>query len=543
MRTRSTLVVILATSLGACQPSDAPTAVPLDQYATVRLTADVSSLSDNQRTMLGLLIEASTAMDDIYWQQAYGDRDSLLSSLDGATRQYAEINYGPWDRLAGNEPFIDGVGPKPAGARFYPADMTREELDAAAEAAPDNGAALRSLYTLVRRNDSGELYTIPFHEAYAEPTRRAAAKLQEAAMLAESRSFGEYLSLRAGALLSDEYQASDLAWMDMKDNAVEFVIGPIETYEDELFGAKAAHEAYVLLKDLEWSERLTRVAAFLPSLQDELPVDAAYKTERPGTDADLGAYDAIYYAGQANAGSKTIAINLPNDEAVQLQKGTRRLQLKNTIKAKFDRILLPIAGVLIAEDQRGHVTFDAFFENTMYHEVAHGLGIKHTITGRGTVREALLEQASALEEGKADVLGLYMITALHQRGEMGEQDLRDNYVTFLASIFRSIRFGAASAHGRANVVRFNFFRDMGAFSRDDATGTYQVDFGKMEEAVDALSQRILTFQGDGDYQGVVAFMDEMATVGQGLRGDLDRLGEAGIPVDIVFEQGPAVLGW
>ena len=542
MRTRSTLVVILATSLGACQPSDTPNAVPLDQYATVRLSADVSSLSDNQRTMLGLLIEASTAMDDIYWQQAYGDRDSLLSSLDGATRQYAEINYGPWDRLAGNEPFIDGVGPKPAGARFYPADMTREEMDAAAEVAPDNGAALRSLYTLVRRDDSGELYTIPFHEAYAEPTRRAAAKLQEAAMLAESRSFGEYLSLRAGALLSDEYQASDLAWMDMKDNAVELVIGPIETYEDELFGAKAAHEAYVLLKDLEWSERLTRVAAFLPSLQDGLPVDAAYKTERPGTDADLGAYDAIYYAGQANAGSKTIAINLPNDEAVQLQKGTRRLQLKNTIKAKFDRILLPIAGVLIAEDQRGHVTFDAFFENTMYHEVAHGLGIKHTITGRGTVREALLEQASALEEGKADVLGLYMITALHQRGEMGEQDLRDNYVTFLASIFRSIRFGAASAHGRANVVRFNFFRDMGAFSRDDATGTYRVDFGKMEEAVDALSQRILTFQGDGDYQGVVAFMDEMATVGQGLQGDLDRLGEAGIPVDIVFEQGPAVLG-
>ncbi len=543
MRTRSTLAVILAASLGACQPSDAPTAVLLDQYATVRLTADVSSLSDDQRTMLGLLIEASTAMDDIYWQQAYGNRDSLLSSLDGATRQYAEINYGPWDRLAGNEPFIDGVGPKPAGARFYPADMTREELDAAAEAAPDNGAALRSLYTLVRRDDSGALYTIPFHEAYAEPTRRAAAKLEEAAMLAESKSFRQYLTLRAGALLSDEYQASDLAWMDMKDNAIELVIGPIETYEDELFGAKAAHEAYVLIKDLEWSERLTRVAALLPSLQDGLPVDAAYKAEQPGTDADLGAYDAIYYAGQANAGSKTIAINLPNDEAVQLQKGTRRLQLKNAIRAKFDRILLPIARVLIAEDQRRHVTFDAFFENTMYHEVAHGLGIKHTITGRGTVRQALLEQASALEEGKADVLGLYMITALHQRGEMGERDLRDNYVTFLASIFRSIRFGTASAHGRANVVRFNFFRDMGAFSRDEATGTYQVDFGKMEEAVDALSRRILTFQGDGDYQGVVAFMDEMATVGQGLQGDLDRLGEAGIPVDIVFEQGPAVLGW
>jgi hypothetical protein len=298
----------------------------------------------------------------------------------------------------------------------------------------------------------------------------------------------------------------------------------------------------VLLKDLEWSERLTRVAAFLPSLQEGLPVDAAYKTEQPGTDADLGAYDAIYYAGQANAGSKTIAINLPNDEAVQLQKGTRRLQLKNAIRAKFDRILLPIAEVLIAEDQRQHVTFDAFFENTMYHEVAHGLGIKHTINDRGTVRESLLEQASALEEGKADVLGLYMITALHQRGEMGERDLRDNYVTFLASIFRSVRFGASSAHGRANVVRFNFFQDMGAFTRDEATGTYRVDFDKTEEAVAALSQRILTFQGDGDYDGVVAFMADMATVGPELQRDLDRLGEAGIPVDIVFEQGAEVLG-
>jgi len=539
MHTRSALTIVLAASLGACQPSDAPPPVPVDQYATVRLTADVSSLSDNQRKMLGLLIDASTAMDEIYWQQAYGNRDSLLASLEGATREYAEINYGPWDRLAGNEPFLGGVGAKPAGANFYPADITKEELDAAA---PEAGSVLRSLYTVVERDDDGELYAVPFYSAYAEPTRRAAAKLQEAAILAESRSFREYLALRAEALLTDEYQASDLAWMDMKDNAVELVIGPIETYEDELLGAKAAHEAYVLLKDLEWSERLTRVAAFLPSLQEGLPVDAAYKTEQPGTNADLGAYDAIYYAGQANAGSKTIAINLPNDEAVQLQKGTRRLQLKNAIRAKFDRILLPIADVLIAEDQRRHISFDAFFENTMYHEVAHGLGIKHTITDRGTVREALQEQASALEEGKADVLGLYMITALHQRREMGERDLKDNYVTFLASIFRSIRFGAASAHGRANVVRFNFFRDMGAFTRDEATGTYRVDFGKTEEAVTALSQRILTFQGDGDYEGVVAFMAEMATVGPELQGDLDRLGEAGIPVDIVFEQGPAVLG-
>jgi hypothetical protein len=534
-------MLIAACVAVACQPAEAPTFDALDQYATVRLTADLSSLTDNQRAMLPILIEAADAMDDIYWHQAYGNRDSLLGALEGPEREYAMINYGPWDRLDGNAPFLEGVNPKPAGANFYPADMTQSEFEAALDAPPEQSAALRSLYTLVRRDAEGRLSAIPFHEAYAERTEFTAAKLREAAALAEDPEFRNYLELRADALLTDEYQASDMAWMDMKNNAIELVIGPIETYEDELFGYKAAHEAYVLLKDQEWSARLARVATFLPALQTGLPVDGRYKAERPGSDADLGAYEAIYYAGQANAGSKTIAINLPNDEEVQLAKGTRRLQLKNAIRAKFDRILLPIAEVLIAEDQRRHVTFDAFFENTMYHEVAHGLGIKRTLNGTGTVREALREQASALEEGKADVLGLYMITSLFNQGELGERDLQDNYVTFLASIFRSIRFGAASAHGRANVVRFNFFRDLGAFTRDEATGTYRVDFERMEEAVDALSARILTFQGDGDYEGVVAFMAEVGAVGPELQGDLDRLGEAGIPVDIVFEQGMAVL--
>lgn len=549
MRSRILLPLLLMAA-AACQPGDTATAGAdsaiadaLAQYATVPLTADLGAYSENQRTMLALLIEAATAMDEIYWDQAFGNRDSLFASVDDEdTRRYLAINYGPWDRLDGNAPFLVGLGAKPAGANFYPADITKPEFEAALDAPPEESAGLRSLYTLVRRNAGGQLYAVPFHQAYPERTRFAAEKLRDASELAEDPGFRRYLELRAEALLTDEYRESDFAWMAMKDNTIDVVIGPIETYEDELYGYKAAHEAYVLLKDMEWSRKLGRVAEFLPSLQEGLPVDAEYRAERPGTDSDLGAYDAIYYAGQANAGSKTIAINLPNDEEVQLVQGTRRLQLKNAIRAKFDQILQPIAGVLIAEEQRQHVTFDAFFENTMYHEVAHGLGIKMTITGQGTVREALKEQASALEEGKADVLGLYMITALHERGELGEQDLRDNYVTFLASIFRSIRFGSASAHGRANVVRFNFFRQMEAFTRDAATGTYWVDYDKMQEAANALSERILTFQGDGDYEGVVAFMDEMATVGPELQADLDRLGEAGIPVDIVFEQGMAVAG-
>ena len=279
----------------------------------------------------------------------------------------------------------------------------------------------------------------------------------------------------------------------------------------------------------------------LPDLQRNLPVPDAYKAEAAGSDSDLNAYDVVYYAGDCNAGSKTIAINLPNDEQVQLEKGTRRLQLKNAMRAKFDKILVPIAAELIAEDQRRHVTFDAFFADVMFHEVAHGLGIKNTIDGRGTVREALKDHAGALEEGKADVLGLYMITRLHERGEL-TGSLEDYYVTFLAGIFRSVRFGAASAHGRANMVRFNYFAEHGAFTRDDATGRYRVDTAKMRRAMDGLSGLILRLQGDGDYAGVERLESEQGSIGPQLRADLDRLAAREIPVDVVFEQGRGVLG-
>jgi len=529
---------------GASPPrtTDSPIERKLAQYTTVRLTADLEKLTASERQMIPLLIDAARSMDAIYWRQAYGNRDSLLRSIqDPGTRRYAEINYGPWDRLDGNAPFMEGVGPKPRGAGFYPRDMGKDELETAAAKSSALGKALRSQYTIVRRDTAGALVAVPYHQAYADQIPSAAAKLREAAGLAEDPGLRHYLELRARALETDEYQPSDLAWLDMKDNTIDVVIGPIETYEDQLFGNKAAHEAFVLIKDKEWSGRLARYAAMLPSLQSELPVPAAYKRERPGSDSDLNAYDAVYYAGDANAGSKTIAINLPNDEEVQLRKGTRRLQLKNSMRAKFDQILLPIGGELIAEDQREHISFDAFFSNVMFHEVAHGLGIKKTIHGKGTVREALKEQAGALEEGKADILGLFMITRLHQRGELKGQNLDDNYVTFLASIFRSIRFGASSAHGRANAAQFSFFEDQGAFARDSATGRYRVDFPKMRTAVDALAGQILRFQGDGDYDGVTRFMAERGKLSPSLQQDLARLGSKNIPVDIVFEQGPEVL--
>ena len=506
-------------------------------YTSFTLTTDLDQLSENDKEVLPLLIQAGEIMNELFWKESFGEKNELLDNIpDDYARNYAKVNYGPWDRLNGNEPFIDGFGAKPAGAQFYPADMTKEEFEAW-----DNPYK-NSLYTLVRRDSTGGLKHVFYHEAFREEVSEAANLLRQAASITDNESFSFYLNERANALETDLYNASDIAWLGLEDNHLDVIIGPIENYEDQLFGYKAAHECYVLVKDLAWSERLAKYKDLLPQLQTELPCEDKYKQDEIGSNAQLNAYDVVYYAGDCNAGSKTIAVNLPNDESIQQQHGTRRSQLKNAMRAKFDKILLPISAVLIAPDQREHITFDAFFGNTMFHEVAHGLGIKNTVNGKGTVREALQEQASALEEGKADILGLWMVTRLFEMGEIEEGEVMDNYVTFLAGIFRSVRFGASSAHGKANMLRFNYFKDNGAFTYDAENNHYAVDFEKMVEAVESLSALILQLQGDGDYDQVVSLMNEKGSIGPDLQADLDRIDQAGIPVDIVFEQGIEVLG-
>ena len=549
------LAGLVALALAGCQrgaqdaATPAPAAAPpaaeasyaeqhAGDYATVPLKADLSAFDADGKRMIALLVQASEVMNDLYWKQSWdGDRAALLAKApDAATRDLVTLNFGPWDRLNGDTPLLPGIGPRPAGATFYPVDMTRGEFEQAA--LPDK----TSWYTLLRRDDTGKLITVPYHVAYKADLERAATLLREAAKVSEDEDFANYLTMRADALLSDDFQPSDLAWMDMKHNPVDIVIGPIENYEDQLFGYKAAYEGLVLIKDQDWSARLARFATFLPELQRGLPVDARYKAEKPGSDADLGAYEAVYYGGNANVGAKTIAINLPNDEQVQLKKGTRRLQLENVMQAKFDTIMVPIAKQLVADDQLKNVTFDAFFQNTMFHEVAHGLGIKNTLDGKGTVSEALKDYSGSFEEGKADVLGLYMIDALANKGELDKSKLMDNYVTFLAGILRSVRFGATDAHAKANMLRFNFFADHGAFARDPQTGRYRVDFDKMHEAMNALSRKLLTIQGDGDYAQAKQLTDTMGVVKPELAADLKKLDAAGIPVDVKFEQGLDVLG-
>ncbi|MFP4023052.1 MAG: dipeptidyl-peptidase 3 family protein [Thiohalospira sp.] len=509
----------------------------VDEFAEVELTSDISHLTDNQKEMLGYLFEAAQLMDDIFWQEAYGNKEELLNSIsDPATKKFVEINYGPWERLNDNKPFVEGFGEKPAGANFYPADMTKEEFEAL------DAKDKTSLYTLVRRNQNGELYTIPYHQAFKKETKKAVELIRKAAELAEDEGFKKYLELRAKALETDEYYESDVAWMDMKNNDIDFIVGPIENYEDALYGYKAAHEAFILIKDQEWSKKLDKFAAFLPQFQKDLPVPKEYKNETPGSDSDLGAYDAVYYAGDCNAGSKTIAINLPNDEKVQLDKGSRKLQLKNSMKAKFEQILVPISNIIINPEQRKHVKFDAFFENTMFHEVAHGLGLGNTIDGKQTVREALKEYYTSIEEGKADILGLYLVDQLYEMGELTSGEVMDNYVTFMAGIFRSARFGVASSHGKANMMRFYYFQEKGAFTKDSETGTYKVDFDKMKTAMNELTEKILIIQGDGDFEQAKAWVEADGKIKEDLQKDLDKINDAGIPRDIVFKQGKENLG-
>lgn len=504
-------------------------------YEPVKLTTNLNALTPNQRKVLPLLIQAAQIMDELFWKQTYPQRDSLLAKVkDEKTKAFIKINYGPWDRLNGDKPFIAGIGPKPEGATFYPAGITKEEIEKAQLKDKFNA------YSVIQKDSLGKLITVPYRVLYAADLQRASNLLKQAALLSEDAGFKKYLNLRADALVTDNYSPSDYAWLDMKTNVLDIIIGPIENYEDKLFNARSSFEAYVLVKDKVWSKKLAKYVSMLPELQKGLPVPEKYKKEKPGTDSELNAYDVVYYAGDCNAGSKTIAVNLPNDELIQQKKGTRRSQLKNAMKAKFDKILVPIANELIDKDQQQYVNFDAFFSNVMFHEVAHGLGIKKTINGKGFVKAALKEQYSWLEEGKADILGLYMVTGLLKKGEL-KGDIKTFYTTFMAGILRSVRFGAASAHGQANMQCFNYFQEKGAFIRTE-NGTYKVDFSKFATAMNGLSNVILTLQGNGDKAGVEKLQKEKAVISTILQSDLDRLSKKGIPVDIVFEQGVDVLG-
>lgn len=530
-------VATVASTLFSCstQQQESPMKAKVEEYAQVELKSDlVNNLNDKEKELVKIFFQVGEITDDLFWQQTFGDKSQLDTITDSYAKEFAMIHYGAWDRLDNNKPFLAGYGEKPAVCNYYPHDITAEEFDAFEDANKN------SWYTVIRRNEDGSLKSVWYHEAYAEEIGRICALLEKAVTLAEDPGLENYLEKRIEAFKTDDYLESNLAWMDMKDSKIDFVTGPIESYDDKFQETKASYESFILLKDEARSKDLAKFVAMLPALQKELPCAPEYKTFVPGTSSDLNVYDAVYYAGDCNAGSKTIAINLPNDERVHALKGTRRLQLRNSMKAKFDKILMPIGQLIVTPEQQKYLNFDAFFWNVTFHEVAHGLGVKQTINTNESVDAVMGTEKTSWEEAKADILGLFMVTKLIEMGEITNITAEDAIATYIAGILRSVRFGAASSHGKANMMCFNYMEKAGAFSRD-AKGQYVIDFGKAKEAMNGWAALILQTQGDGNVEFATKYRAENGGITPALQADLDKINGAGIPRDITFIQGADIL--
>lgn len=530
-------VVAVTATLFSCsnQQQESPMKAKVEEYARVELKSDlVNNLNDKEKELVKIFFQVGEITDDLFWKQTFDDKSQLDTITDNYAKEFAMIQYGAWDRLDNNKPFLAGYGEKPAVCNYYPHDITAEEFDAFEDANKN------SWYTVIRRNEDGSLKSVWYHEAYAEEIGRICALLEKAMTLAEDPGLKNYLEKRIEAFKTDDYLESDLAWMDMKDSKIDFVTGPIESYDDKFQETKASYESFILLKDEARSKDLAKFVSMLPALQKELPCAPEYKTFVPGTSSDLNVYDAVYYAGDCNAGSKTIAINLPNDERVHALKGTRRLQLRNSMKAKFDKILMPIGQLIVTPEQQKYLNFDAFFWNVTFHEVAHGLGVKQTINTNESVDAVMGTEKTSWEEAKADILGLFMVTKLIEMGEITNITAEDAITTYIAGILRSVRFGAASSHGKANMMCFNYMEKAGAFSRD-AKGQYVIDFEKAKEAMNGWAALILQTQGDGNIEFATKYRAENGGITPALQADLNKINEAGIPRDITFIQGADVL--
>lgn len=508
----------------------------LAQYAPTELAADLSSLSEEDRAVLRELVAAARYMDEIFLRQAWRGNPELrdrLALYDGpqaeAARTYFDLNFGPWDRLAGHEPFL-GEKPHPEGAGYYPEEMTREDFERWIAEHPEDEAAMKSLTTLVMQKNGG-LGAVPYSEYYREWLEPAAQHLRAAAAATSNASLERFLELRADAFASDDYFESDMAWMDL-DAPVEITIGPYETYEDGLFGYKAAFEAFVTVALPGESAKLERYKGELPALERNLPIPDRHKNLARGTESPIRVVDEVFTAGDTKAGVQTIAFNLPNDERVREAKGSKKVLLRNVMQAKYDRILVPIASRVLTTEQAGEVSFEAYFEEVLHHELCHGLGPgKITVGGRETeVRLELKEVYSTLEEAKADVCGVYNLLALMERGVIPVELRRSLEPTYVAGLFRSARFGIHEAHGQGVVAQFNYLREKGALTVDEA-GRFAAVPEAFPGAIRDLLRDILMLQAEGDYAGAVAFLERYGSEpGAELLAALDRLKD--VPVDV-----------
>jgi len=513
--------------------------VKIARFAPVTLSTDLSRLTPGDRTAIAKLVEAARYMDSIYLRQVWSGNVATLETLRGDKSEVGafrlrlfELNMGPWSELDHQEPFVDGMPDRPEGANHYPEDITKDEFERWTATLPKaKQDEARGYFSVVRRNEDGTLRPVPFNEEYREWLEPASRLLREAASATNNASLKSFLEKRAAAFLSNDYYDSDVAWMDI-DAPVEPTIGPYEVYMDELFNYKAAFEAYITVRNDEETNKLTKFGGYLQDIENNLPIDPKYRNPKLGGSAPIRVVDEVFVGGEARAGVQTAAFNLPNDERVIMKKGSKRVMLYNVQEAKFNNVLVPIAKTALASDQQSHLSFEQFFTHILAHELMHGLG-PHEITVSGrktTARQEMKELSSALEEAKADIAGLFALQHLIDKGILDKNSEQSLYTTFLAGVFRSVRFGINEAHGKGMALQFNYLIDQGAFTYNNASGVFGVDMAKIKPAVRKLTGDIMTLQAEGNYTGAKAMLEQYGVIRPELQAVLARLTD--IPVDI-----------
>lgn len=511
----------------------------LERYSPTEITYDESILTDEQKQVLEKLVLAAKQMDKIFWKQASHDglayKEAFEKSKDPADKDYLHyiiINFGPFDRLNVNEPFI-GTTPKPAGAGFYPPDLTKEEFHDYIAQHLEVKERFESCFTVIKRKE-GELVAVPYNEEYREDLEPAAQYLRDAAELTSNASLKKYLMQRAEDLLKNDYYQSDVDWIDLKDNLVEIVIGPFEVYEDGLMGLKAAYESFVYINDREEMEKVKGYLEYLDEMQKNLPVEPKYKDQEVwGLESPLNVVIEVFTAGEGKAGVQISAFVLPNDERVREEKGTKKVFLKNMMEAKFNKSLIPISKRVLSAEDAEFVTFYAYFTETMLHEIAHVLGVNYVTLLDGTkttVNKALKENYSPIEEAKATIAGLCNVPLLVEKGLIPAEKEKEIYTSYLAGIFRSLRFGVGSAHGLATLMEYNFLREKEAFLYDEELEKFKINEGKIKEGIKELAQNLLILQGDGNYETAADFISRYGQIDEQTQNIFKKLED--IPVDI-----------
>ena len=519
------VLTLAAAGLWSCKEGRSKAERLMENYAEVTIPApDLSGITDNGKEVLNLYRFAADEADAIYWKQVFGEK-AFFSALPEDERDFAYVNYGPWNRIDGTA-FLEGFGPKRPGANFYPEDMTVEEFQAW------NNPDKNSPYTLIERRADGSLQAVWYHDAYSENVHKIADYLRAAADITIKPSVREYLLKKADAVLTDNYYESERAWLEMTDSKMDLVLGPLETIDDELLGKKASYGAYVLLKNLDRTQLLDKLSKRLPELQASLPGDPAYHAFVPGLESNIFSCNVIYYGGYTNAGYKTIAINFPYDAKLQEEMGTRTILFDNIIREKFNRTVFPVGMTLLEADDQPHVDANAFYWGIVFREVAKGLGVKETVNGKGEVADALGNEALTFEKMKSNVLGTYLCMQEASAHRIEALIMKPDVIaTFVVNTIRSSRFGDADATGRANLITYNYLLEQGAIVRK-ASGKYAIDYAKAEEAIYGLGSLILQIQATGDYNAAADLVAKYAVVSSTLKADIVNLELEKIPVDI-----------